>query len=96
VIYIFVIVLFLQQTNHILASNSILRGRDLHFWKELAETIYEHIVSGRTACLDRGPRLGRLAPASEVAGGHTLPFYNWQTMPLLITVQAHISFEANK
>jgi hypothetical protein len=26
--------------------------------------------------------LGRLAPAaSEVAGGHTIPFYNWQTMP---------------
>jgi hypothetical protein len=24
--------------------------------------------------LDRGPRLGRLAPASEVAGGHALPF----------------------
>jgi hypothetical protein len=22
-------------------------------------------------------------PASEVAGGHTIPFKNWQTMPFL-------------
>jgi hypothetical protein len=29
------------------------------------------------------PNLGYLAPASEVAGGHTIPFSNWQTMPLL-------------
>jgi hypothetical protein len=27
--------------------------------------------------------LGRLAPVSEVAGGHTIPFKNWQTMPFL-------------
>jgi hypothetical protein len=27
--------------------------------------------------------LGRLAPASEVAGGYTIPFKNWQTMPFL-------------
>jgi hypothetical protein len=26
---------------------------------------------------------GRVAPASKVAGGHTLPFLNWQTMPFL-------------
>jgi hypothetical protein len=24
---------------------------------------------------------GRLAPASKVAGGHTIPFLNWQTTP---------------
>jgi hypothetical protein len=55
-------------------ASEIRRGHDLHFWKKVAETIWEHIVSGRTACLDRGPHLGRLALASEVAGGHTLPF----------------------
>jgi hypothetical protein len=27
------------------------------------------------------PNLGHLASASEVAGGHTIPFKNWQTMP---------------
>jgi hypothetical protein len=26
---------------------------------------------------------GGLAPASKVAGGHTLPFLNWQTTPFL-------------
>jgi hypothetical protein len=26
---------------------------------------------------------GRLAPASEVAGGHTVPFLYWQTTPFL-------------
>jgi hypothetical protein len=59
--------IFHNKTNHISASNSGLdsRGRDLHFWKE---------VFGRTVHLDHGPRLVRLAPASEVAGGHTLQF----------------------
>jgi hypothetical protein len=28
---------------------------------------------------------GRLAPALEVAGGYTIPFKNWQTMPFLKT-----------
>jgi hypothetical protein len=40
------------------------------------------IYSAKT-CL-RGktpPRLGHLAPASEVAGGLILPFLNWQNMP---------------
>jgi hypothetical protein len=27
--------------------------------------------------------LGRLAPVTEVAGGQTIPFFNWQTMPFL-------------
>jgi hypothetical protein len=31
--------------------------------------------------------LGRLAPASEVAGGHTMLFSNWQTMPLCQTIK---------
>jgi hypothetical protein len=57
--------IFYYKTNHISASE-VRRGRDLYFWKE--------IVSGRTACLDRGPRVGHLAPASEVAGGFTIPF----------------------
>jgi hypothetical protein len=27
---------------------------------------------------------GRLAPASEVAGGHTLPFYKGHGLPILV------------
>jgi hypothetical protein len=54
----------------LIPASKVRRGRDLHFWKEVAETI----VAGRTACLDRRPCHGHLAPASEVAGGHTLPF----------------------
>jgi hypothetical protein len=31
------------------------------------------------------PRLGRLAPASEVAGGHTLPFKNWHLNTIFVS-----------
>jgi hypothetical protein len=33
---------------------------------------------------------GRLAPASKVAGGHNLPFLNWQTTPFLPTARSAV------
>jgi hypothetical protein len=51
-------------------GSEVVRGRDLHFRKD---DLGKHCFR-RIARLDSGPLLGRLALASEVAGGHTLPF----------------------
>jgi hypothetical protein len=48
-------------------GSEVVRGRDLNFRKD---DLGKHCFR-RIACLDSRPRLVRLAPASEVAGGHT-------------------------
>jgi hypothetical protein len=50
----------------------VLRSNKPFIWKLLTR------LRGKTP-----PRLGHLAPASEVARGLILPFYNWQTITFL-------------